>query len=168
MGKQNLLTYGFYPSYEEYIRYCERYGITPESKDSEKFHDFMDEVEPKILLKVFTDCIRDDVKDFNYILEDYRMYFKDDDDDDDEYQKVFNSILEVLKELAKGGRNFSLVKNGNTIYVLTQECFQFEFFKLHAISDIGLERFKRNGSISTKNKENVKSLPNNIFKTKQQ
>lgn len=165
MEKQTLLSYGFYPSYEEYIRYCESCGITPESKDSEKFSDFKYEVEEEVLLKVFTDCIRDDVKDFNYILENYRrMYFLD----KGGYQEVFDSIPDVLKKLARGGQCFSLVKNGNTIYILVRDEEQFDFYKLHAISDIGLERFKRNGSISTKNKENVKSLPNNIFKTKQQ
>lgn len=164
MEKQTLLSYRFYPSYEEYIRYCEMCGITPESKNSENFSDFKNKAKAEVLLRVFMDCIRDDVKEFNYILENYWMYFSD----SDKYQEVFNSILEVLTKLVKGGRYFELVKNGNTIYIFARDGLQYEFYKLHAISDIGLERFKRNGSVSTKNKENVKSLPNNIFKTKQQ
>lgn len=142
--------------YQEYLDFCECNEITPQNEDSNEFLDFQSKQ------------IENDVDDFFANLK---------------YNKelptawvvtgtlglwngrpevnviLFKELDDVIRECLKDCDYFRVVKKGNLLDICSSHHDGTNYFEVRGLSDIGKDRYYRNGKISINNRENICKLP---------
>ena len=153
-------TRAFIP-YESYLEYCELNKRTPQSDQSDDYYEFCHEMQMQDWDDFITNVVYCRFNPYDWIITGTLGLWNGNYEVD---ATVEPSLEDALTACVDGSiMDVKVEKMGSVLYVSAYHHDGCNNFEIRALTDIGSERFNRNGEVSLLNKENVATLPDHLF-----
>lgn len=148
-------------SYESYLEYCELNKLEPQGDKSVDYYEFCHETQTQYWDDFITDVVYCKYNSYDWIITG-TLGLRD---GNHRVEPTVEPTLEdALYSCINGGvMDVKVEKVGSVLYVTAYCIAGQNNFELRALTDIGSERFERNGEVSLSNRENLVTLPDHIF-----
>ena len=148
-------------SYESYLEYCELNNRVPQSDQSDDYYVFCHEMQMQEWEDFITNVVYCRFNSYDWIITGALGLWNGNYEVD---PTVEPSLEDALTACVDGSiMDVKVEKMGSVLYVSAYHHDGCNNFEIRALTDIGSERFNRNGEVSLLNKENVATLPDHLF-----
>lgn len=149
------------PDYEMYVEYCEMNEIIPQDENTEDYWDFVAHIRELDILDFFDNLKYSKENNSHYWIISGTLGLWN---GVKEIEMVkCETLTDAINMCSNGCDDFIIEKCGNKICVTGLHHDGRNYFEIMALSDLGNERFNKNGKISLNNKENLSKLPIYLF-----
>lgn len=147
--------------YSEYLDFCECNELEPMGEESADFYDFCAEEREREWDDFIANIEYSSANDYYWIITGSLGLW---DGRHDIYPTIEPSLEKAVNAcFGRSIMDISIEKRGSVLYVCAYHHDGRNYFELRALTDLGVERFERNGEISLNNRQNIRKLPEFLF-----
>lgn len=161
MKEQLLLDTTYIPTYDEYVELCVDISVEPHPEDSDDYWDYADRTRAMNMSDFFSNLEYVELNTQYYwlITGTLGLWYGVRDID----MTLEKTLVDAINRCIGSCYDAIIKKRGSVIYVTGLHHDGRNHFEIRALSDIGLDRFERNGDVSIKNRQNFVTLPKYLF-----